>query len=139
MKWLGNGPYRVWKNRQEGVSTNVWRKKYNNTITGETFEYPEFKGYHSNMYWVKVEAGESSFAVYTDQPDLYFQMLKPQKQSTSYIPYVNPSFPEGNLGFLDAISPIGNKFKAANTLGPQSQLNQPSSGEIKRTLWFDFR
>src|SRR5262249_21487489 len=23
-RWLGDGPYRVWKNRQRGVSLNVW-------------------------------------------------------------------------------------------------------------------
>jgi hypothetical protein len=60
IKFLGDGPYRVWKNRLKGVNLNVWQKKYNNTITGETFNYPEFKGFYSNMYWAKVQAGASS-------------------------------------------------------------------------------
>ena len=49
-KWLGNGPYRVWKNRIKGTTFGLWEKEYNNTITGEGFEnliYPEFKGYHA--------------------------------------------------------------------------------------------
>ena len=48
MKWMGRGPYRVWKNRIPGTNYGVWHKEYNNTITGESFEnlvYPEFKGY----------------------------------------------------------------------------------------------
>src|SRR5690606_18244141 len=32
VKWLGNGPYRVWKNRLKGVGFNIWEKAYNNTI-----------------------------------------------------------------------------------------------------------
>ncbi len=139
IKWLGDGPYRTWKNRLKGVSTSVWQKKYNNTITGETFDYPEFKGYYANMYWAKVQAGESSFTVYTDKTGLFLQLLQPAKPKTVFIPHVNPPFPEGNLGFLDAIAPIGNKFRPASTMGPQSQLNEPLSGIISGNLWFDFK
>ncbi len=48
MKWLGAGPYRVWKNRLKGAPLNVWQKKYNQAITGEVISYPEFSGYHGN-------------------------------------------------------------------------------------------
>jgi len=80
MKWLGGGPYRVWKNRLKGAGIDVWHKKYNNTITGETFDYPEFKGYHADMYWATVENTVSPFTVYTDMPGLYLQMFTPAKQ-----------------------------------------------------------
>jgi Glycosyl hydrolases family 2, TIM barrel domain/Glycosyl hydrolases family 2, sugar binding domain/Glycosyl hydrolases family 2 len=138
LKWLGDGPYRVWKNRLKGVSLNVWEKKYNNTITGETFVYPEFKGYHANMYWATIQAKESSFTVYTNIDGLFLQILQPGIPKTQFIPYVNPPFPQGNLGFLNAIDPIGTKFKAANTMGPQSQLNIPSKEQVTGNLWFDF-
>jgi hypothetical protein len=138
MRWLGDGPYRTWKNRLKGVSTNVWQKKYNNTITGETFVVPEFKGYHANMYWATVQAGESSFTVYTDKAGLFLQMLQPARPHTTFIPHVNPPFPEGNLGFLDAIAPIGNKFRPASTMGPQSQKNEPQTGVVSGQLWFNF-
>ena len=55
MKWLGCGPYRVWKNRLKGMQFRIWQKDYNNSITGETWQYPEFKGYHAELYWVVVE------------------------------------------------------------------------------------
>ena len=44
MKWEGRGPYRVWKNRMKGQQFGVWHKDYNNTITGESWKYTEFKG-----------------------------------------------------------------------------------------------
>src|SRR6185437_3864900 len=33
-RWLGDGPYRVWKNRLRGETLNVWGNDYNDTITG---------------------------------------------------------------------------------------------------------
>ncbi len=62
MKWLGRGPYRVWKNRMKGQQFGVWHKDYNNTITGASWAYPEFKGYHADLYWAVIENKE--FAVY---------------------------------------------------------------------------
>ena len=139
MKWLGDGPFRVWKNRLKGVNITVWQKKYNSTVTGETYDYPEFKGYHANMYWASIQAGASSFTVFTEKQNLFLQMLKPDKQKTAFIPHVNPPFPEGNIGFLDAIAPIGNKFRSPDTMGPQSQKNIPATGITNGVLWFNFR
>ncbi len=139
MKWLGGGPYRVWKNRLKGAKIDVWHKKYNNTITGETFDYPEFTGYHADMYWASIETNDGSFKVFTDKTGLYLQVLHPAKQKTNFIPYVNPSFPKAGLGFLDAIAPIGTKFKGAETMGPQSQKNIPLASIVSGSLWFDFR
>lgn len=138
MKWLGAGPYRVWKNRLKGAPLNVWQKNYNTSITGEIISYPEFSGYHGNVYWIAVETASATFTVYTDTEDLFVQMLKPRKASTTFIPHVNPPFPEGNFGFLNSIAPIGTKFRAANTMGPQSQKNIPVSGNVNGNLWFAF-
>jgi hypothetical protein len=140
MKWEGRGPYRVWKNRLKGQQFGVWHKAYNNTITGESWDYPEFKGYHSELYWVTLENKQSRFTVYTDQPGIFLQMLRPAKPVAAPNDNTNPPFPEGNIGFLNAISPIGTKFQSADKLGPQSQKNMqlnytPTIG----TLWFDFR
>jgi hypothetical protein len=138
MKWLGDGPFRVWKNRLKGAVIDVWYKKYNNTITGETFDYPEFKGYHANMYWAKIENTVSPFTIYFSEPGTYLQIGKPDKQKTKFNPFVNPAFPEGNLGIMNAIPPIGTKFKGAQTMGPQSQKNGPVD-KISGSVWFDFR
>lgn len=34
VRWLGKGPYRVWKNRMQGVTHDVWQKDYTDTVTG---------------------------------------------------------------------------------------------------------
>ena len=140
MKWEGRGPYRVWKNRLKGQQFGVWYKDYNNTITGESWVYPEFKGYHADVYWVTIENKESPFTVYTTQSGTFLEMLKPQKPAGANNDNTNPPFPEGNIGFMDAISPIGTKFQSPDKLGPQSQKNMYLNyTPIKGALWFDFK
>ncbi len=140
MKWLGRGPYRVWKNRLKGQQFGVWQKAYNNDITGESWQYPEFKGYHSELYWVRVENKEAPFTVYADNEGIFLQMLKPAKPVGAGNDNTSPPFPEGNLGFLNAISAIGTKFQEAEQMGPESQKNMMMNyTPISNTLWFDFR
>lgn len=140
MKWMGRGPYRVWKNRLKGQQFGVWHKDYNNTITGENWQYPEFKGYHSELYWVVIENKESSFKVYNEEENIFLQMLKPLKPVGANNDNTSPAFAEGNIGFMNAISPIGTKFQTADKMGPQSQLNiQLNYAPVKGNLWFDFR
>jgi hypothetical protein len=139
MKWLGQGPYRVWKNRLRGQQFGVWYKAYNNTITGETWGYPEFKGYHANVYWAVIENKESPFTVYSATENLYLQMLHPAREKDALTNNnVEPPFPDGSIGFLNAISPIGNKFNPAKAMGPQGQKNTALSEPVNQTLWFDF-
>jgi hypothetical protein len=140
MKWMGRGPYHVWKNRLKGQQFGVWQKQYNNTITGESWQYPEFKGYHAEMNWVVIESKESSFKIYTDQEGLFLQMLKTPRPANAFNENVSPAFAAGNLGFMNAISPIGTKFQSAEKMGPQSQLNmQLNYTPVKGSLWFDFQ
>ena len=140
MKWMGRGPYHVWKNRLKGQQFGVWQKQYNNTITGESWLYPEFKGYHAQMYWVVIESKESSIKIYTDQEGVFLQMLKPAKPVNTKNENVSPAFAAGNIGFMNSISPIGTKFQSADKMGPQSQLNMELNySPVKGSLWFDFR
>lgn len=140
MKWLGRGPYRVWKNRLKGQQFGVWHKAYNNAITGETWGYPEFKGYHSEINWVTIENKESPFTVYSADKNIYLQMLRPAREMAALANNnVEPGFPEGSIGFLSGISPIGTKFQSAKVMGPQSELNHANGEKVSGTLWFDFR
>lgn len=139
MKWLGRGPFRVWKNRMQGTGFNVWHKTYNNTVTGESWVYPEFKGYHAETRWVTVENTEKPFTVYSETDHLFFQMLTPGKPKGASNDNTSPAFPAGNLGFMFAIPPIGTKFQEAKEMGPQSQKNyQLNKRPISGSLWFDF-
>ena len=142
IKYLGKGPYRVWKNRMKGATLNVWEKPYNNTITGESFLYPEFKGYHADLYWVKIANEIKDFAIISGTNDLFFRLYSPEKHIGDER-NTQVEFPSGDISFLHGISPIGTKFKKPNQLGPQSQLNQYSrhwtDNILEINLLFDFR
>jgi beta-galactosidase/beta-glucuronidase len=140
IKYLGRGPYRVWKNRLKGQQFGVWHKDYNNSITGETWGYPEFKGYHAEVNWVVVENKEAQFTVYIPDQDTYLQMFRPAREAAALSNNnVEPAFPEGSIGFLKGISPIGTKFQSALVMGPQSQKNKTDGKIFSGTLFFDFK
>ncbi|MXV14102.1 glycoside hydrolase family 2 protein [Hufsiella ginkgonis] len=139
VRWEGRGPYRVWKNRMKGQQFGVWQKNYNNVITGESWEYPEFKGYHADLFWATIQNKQSPFTVYATEPGTFLQLYKPLKAAGAANENTNPLFPEGNIGFMDAISPIGTKFQAAEKMGPQSVKNVQLNAPVKGSLWFDFR
>ncbi len=146
MEWFGRGPYRVWKNRIRGTNYGLWDKAYNNTITGEStgkLIYPEFKGYHANLYWATLQTQESDFSIYSESDGVFFRVFTPEEPKGRQ-DGINtmPDFPEGNLSFLYEIPAI-RSFKPIPQLGPNSQ---PGSVRIKKgdegislKLWFDFR
>ena len=39
MWFLGQGPYRVWKNRLKGGTFGVWSNKYKNDVPGVTWDF----------------------------------------------------------------------------------------------------
>ena len=143
MKWMGQGPYRVWKNRKSDTNFGIWEKQYNQTITGHSgFEYPEFKGYHSNVYWVEVKTRKTpSFKVYIASNDIYLKMLTPDFSDDGK--HTTVKFPKGDISFLHGISAIGTKFKSPNVLGPQSgnaifSTNAFHGEKLRLHLVFDF-
>lgn len=89
---------------------------------------------------MKLQNKELDFTVYTDQPNIYLQMLKPEKPKAAGNNNTSPPFPEGNIGFMHAIAPIGTKFNNAAVMGPQSQKNvRQGSVPLTGALYFDFR
>lgn len=137
VRWMGNGPYRVWKNRMKGNTLNVWEKAYNNTVTGESWEYPEFKGYYRDFYWGTIQTKNQNFTVVCPDNDIFLRLFTPEKPVGASNDNTSPEFPKGNISFLHGINPIGTKFTKAETLGPMSQPNQ-FIGERSLTLYFNF-
>lgn len=142
-RWMGNGPYRVYKNRLKGTTFNVWEKEYNNTITGESYDsliYPEFKGYHSNLYWAAFDTDESDFRVYCQSPEIYLKMYNPLPPADPRDAIVR--YPEGDISFLHYIPGIGTKFQSIEELGPSAQPERHSwrTGDVYKPLHlvFDF-
>jgi hypothetical protein len=134
--WLGRGPYRVYKNRMRGVTFNVWQKEYNNTVTGSSlWQYPEFKGYYSNVYWAKMETTEGQITVVSEDERLFLRLFTPPAPVDPRNTIV--AYPKGDISFLDGIPPVGNKFQPAANEGPEGQKNT-ASGDYSRTLYFFF-
>jgi len=122
-RWLGDGPFRVWKNRLRGVTLGEWQNDYNNTITGHSgWEYPEFKGCFSNVRWLQLETTEGLITVVPENIP-FVQVLTPEQPPDNLVGKTRVNLPQCGLGFLHAIPPIGTKFKPAAASGPQGQPN----------------
>ncbi|WPR71142.1 glycoside hydrolase family 2 TIM barrel-domain containing protein [Flavobacterium sp. NG2] len=123
MKWLGDGPYRVWRNRMKGTQFKVWENDYNNTVTGESgFVYPEFKGFFSSLYWATVKGkNNNGFTIYCHSPHTFLRMLTPQNPTPKEDPKgrLSPKFPQGDISFVKNIPAIGTKFQEGDKMGPQ--------------------
>jgi len=156
MKWLGNGPFRVWKNRLPGGTLNVWENQYNSTMTGYTdWIYPEFKGYYANVRWMQLRTVDGTILVTLDDPSLYVQVLKADfpshpkpaspttaavkggSQGSTVAANAWASFPDAGFSILHGIAPMGNKFNIAEKLGPKSQQNV-AGGNYHGTVRFFF-
>lgn len=123
VEWLGRGPYRVWKNRMQGVELGIHKKAYNNTITGVApFVYPEFKGYHANLYWAKIESKEQNFTVATSSEEVFLRLYTPA-QPEKVFERTAPAFPGGDISFMQAIPPIGTKSNDPWNMGPSGKKN----------------
>ncbi len=143
MEWFGRGPYRVWKNRIKGTNYNLWQKDYNNTITGESdygLTYPEFKGYHANLYWATIQSDDAPFTVYAETDGVFMRVFTPEEPKGRQRRTM-PHFPEGDISFLYDIPAI-QSFKPIAHQGPHSQPGniriKVGDEGIRMILDFDF-
>ncbi|PYP79363.1 MAG: glycoside hydrolase family 2 [Gemmatimonadetes bacterium] len=139
MRWLGRGPYRVYKNRLKGVEFDVWRKKYNDTQTGLSWDYPEFKGFHEDTYWATLETKEAPITIVFGSTDQFLRVLTPSEPTAAGAEPRNAHmvYPPGNLSFLRGIAGIGTKFTTAAQQGPAGLPNTVGhhQGTFEDTVW----
>lgn len=138
-KWLGKGPSRVWKNRLEGVTLDVYENRYNNIQTGTApWIYPEFKGYFSDIVWMELSTLEGKFTVASPDEDMFVRLFDFYGINANK---PHPKLPVGDISFLDGIPPIGSKMGVNDSnvrgFGPNSELNSIHK-PIKRSLYFYF-
>ena len=121
-RWRGDGPFRVWQNRLRGVTAGVWENDYNDTLTGyRGWIYPEFKGFFANWRWLQLGTREGDLTVINQGDTKFLQVLTPNFGPDKLKANAWARTPSCGLGFLDAIPPIGSKFKEAKFGGPQGQ------------------
>jgi len=142
--YMGDGPYRVWKNRMKGNQFGIWNKQYNSTETGESpWLYPEFKGYHSNFYKGIFITNNNQFTVVTETENLFLRLFTPAWKTDQWHNY-EPIFPSGDISFMQGISSIGTKTQRNETTGPMGSKNifydyeKDPSRALKMVLYFNF-
>lgn len=137
---FANGPYHVWKNRLKGTQSGVYNKKYNNTITGQSWDYPEFKGYYSNLYAAEIQTKEVPITIVSATDGLFLHLFTPATATNlkGVRGGVTPPFPEGNISILNGISAVGTKFSKADQEGPQGGKNHYDNDVLKGTVYFRF-
>ena len=130
--WVGKGPYRVWQNRKEGPQYGLWSNDYNDPIPGETFEYPEFKGYFSNVSWMKLKTTEGQLGI--EGINLKVGVYTP-RDGRDHILY---TLPETGIAILRAIPAVRNKVNTTDLNGPSAQPYwSKGKGNINAILRFE--
>jgi hypothetical protein len=135
MHWLGQGPYRVWKNRSAGQEIFTHTKAYNFPWTGQStnygasfgkpttqWTYPEFEGYHGQLYWATLQTTEQPITIVTPTTNLFLRVFTPPSTDQA-VSFRDPPFPAGGISLLHGISAIGDKFELPNATGPAGQTN----------------
>ena len=113
--WVGKGPGRVWQNRMEGPQYGLWHNEYNDPIPGESFEYPEFKGYFTNVKWMQLETTEGKIGI--EQMGSKIGVYTP-RDGRDHLLY---TLPETGISILKAIPAVRNKVNTTDLNGPSAQ------------------
>ncbi len=128
-RWLGAGPYRVWQNRIHGTQYDIWENDYNDPIPGETFTYPEFKGYFGSVSWMSIRTKEGTISLTNETPDSYIGVYQP-RDGRDWLLY---TLPESGISVLNVIPPVRNKVNSTDLCGPSSQpkwVDGPQTGRL---------
>ncbi len=116
-KWVGDGPYRVWQNRMEGPQMGFWQNDYNDPIPGESFEYPEFKGYFSHVKWMVLGTDEGRIGITPIDGAASVGVYAP-RDGRDHILY---DLPDTGLSLLKVIPAVRNKVNTTDLNGPSAQ------------------
>ncbi|HKE94411.1 MAG TPA: hypothetical protein VKB34_08920, partial [Povalibacter sp.] len=131
-RWVGSGPYRVWQNRLEGGVFDLHTVAYNDSTPGQTWVYPEFKGYFNDWRWLSLQTRQGDITIENAGDVPYFGLFRPQGGVKPIL-----DLPDVGLAFLSVIPAMGTKFTLPDVLGPQSQT-RTVNGELRGRLVFRF-
>jgi len=116
-RWLGDGPYRVWQNRLHGTTYDLWENDYNDPIPGESFTYPEFKGYFANVSWMNLKTSEGEISISNETPNSYIGIYEPRDGRDKLL----YTLPKSGISVLNVIPAVRNKVNSTDLNGPSAQ------------------
>jgi hypothetical protein len=117
---VGRGPYRVWQNRLDGPQYGYWQTDYNDPVPGESWLYPEFKGYFAGVQWMQLKTSEGTIGF----------KVSHVLQQPSYIGVYTPrdgrdhqlyDLPQTGISILNVIPAVRNKVNTTDLNGPSAQ------------------
>jgi hypothetical protein len=132
VRWLGEGPNRVWQNRLQGTRLGVHETPWHAMPRGETFQYSESAGYFAGVRWARLAANAGDLVVRLETPSVYLRLGTPRIT----VPSTMAEFPAGDLSFLHAIPGMASKFKTIADSGP-SAAPAEARGEYRGTVLFE--
>ena len=135
MKWVGTGPYRVWKNRTRGGRLDIWSNDYKDHTPGVTWDFPEFRGYYTGWHWAVFETQEGKITLLNGTKDTFLGVYRPKNGPDPR--NTGLDLPATGISLLHGIPAIGTKFIKAPGHGPQSRKNE-ASGKYKGAVCFYF-
>ena len=131
-RWVGEGPYRIWKNRVAGTTFGLHEANYSRSTPGVNYEYPEFEGFFGAWNWLELRTRSGSVVIRNNGNIPYFGLYSPTPGEKPVL-----ELPDLGWAFLHAVPPIGTKFALPDVLGPQSQAAQ-FTGFIEGEVGFSF-
>lgn len=138
-RWVGLGPYRVWQNRMQGPQYGYWHNDYNDPIPGESWDYPEFKGYFADIDWMQAITAEGTLTL----TDIHADADKARNFVGVYQPrdgrdHLLYQLPQTGLSVLSVIPAVRNKVNTTDLNGPSAQPKWVSGSHvISLTLKFE--
>ena len=116
-QWLGHGPYRVWQNRTHGPQLGIWSNDYNDPIPGESFTYPEFKGYFAGVQWMKLNTKTGTITIQPGTDKDYVGVFQPRDGRDKLL----YTLPETGISLMQVIPAMRNKVNTTDLNGPSAQ------------------
>jgi hypothetical protein len=117
LRWLGDGPSRVWQNRLRGAWLGLHEVARDDQQPGQSWSFPEFQGYRSGVRWARLDTTAGPLMLSPASPETYLRVGTPRVTH----PQTTAQFPAGEVSFLHAIAGMGSKFKPPADSGPSAQ------------------
>jgi hypothetical protein len=124
IRWLGRGPFRVWKNRMQGTRLDVWENAANEARPGEDWTFPEHRGYFHDWRFAVLDFEGGRMTLEQPAGPAFLGVGTPRDGAVGPL----ARLPETGIALLHAIPPIRNKFEPAELLGPEGQPTRVTGG-----------
>ena len=115
-RWVGDGPQRVWQNRLHGPQYGYWENDYNNAVPGQSFTYPEFKGYFAHVSWMQLDTDDGTIGLVNPDPAKYIGVYTPEDGIDHFL----YDLPRTGIAVLDVIPAVRNKVDCSDLNGPSA-------------------